>query len=82
MPDHVLVSIFRGRDHPKTESALSSAMATFIFASTSEENGRSPLLPSPTARLNELLFEHRNAGFGRLQLPLQESDAVQGLPSV
>jgi hypothetical protein len=38
MLDHVLVSVFRGRDHPKTESALSSTMADFIFASISEEN--------------------------------------------
>jgi hypothetical protein len=26
------------------------------------------------------LFEHRNPGFSRLQLPPQESDAVQSLP--
>lgn len=68
MLDHVLVSVFRRRDHPKTELALSSPMAAFIFASISEEKSLAPLLPSPTVRLDELLFEHRNTGFGCPQL--------------
>jgi hypothetical protein len=55
-------------------------MATFIFASISEGKSCSPLPPSPAVRLDELLFEHRNAGFSRLQLAPQESDGLQSLP--
>jgi hypothetical protein len=76
--DHVLVSVSRGRDHPKTEVALSSSIENFIFASISEVI--SPLPPSPAVRLDELLFERGDTGFSRLQLAPQKSDAVQSLP--
>jgi hypothetical protein len=45
---------------------------------TAEEKSHLP--PTSAVRLDELLLEHRNAGFCRLQLPPQESDAVQSLP--